>query len=135
MKFTNLDKQLEDWTYYINYRKGIKFERKRGQKLSQINGMVLVKKNLNLISVMLYLLIQIESASTFFTAKVFNVAKRGSVDNLSPQMKSKLEHYLSHILEQQFSITGIAKVNDKDVFNYTNFLSTLALIRLRVRMF
>ena len=35
-------------------------------------------------------------------------------------MKSKLESYLSHILEQQFNITAVAKVNDKDVFNYTN---------------
>ena len=122
MKFTNHDKQLDDWTYYINYRKGTKFERKRGQRkalTNKWNGVGKKESQFNFRDVVFIDLDRILPAR-FFTAKVFNVAKRSSVDNLSPQMKSKLEHYLSHILEQQFSITAIAKVNDKDVFNYTN---------------
>lgn len=122
MKFTNHDKQLDDWTYYINYRKGTKFERKRGQRkalTNKWNGVGKKESQFNFRDVVFIDLDRILPAR-FFTAKVFNVAKRSSVDNLSPQMKSKLEHYLSHILELQFSITAIAKVNDKDVFNYTN---------------
>ncbi|WP_151816932.1 ATP-dependent nuclease [Acinetobacter junii] len=122
MKFTNHDKQLEDWTYYINYRKGTKFERKRGQRkalTNKWNGVGKKESQFNFRDVVFIDLDRILPAR-FFTAKVFSVAKRSSVDNLSPQMKCKLERYLSHILEQQFSITAIAKVNDKDVFNYTN---------------
>ena len=118
MKFTNHDKQLDDWTYYINYRKGTKFERKRGQRkalTNKWNGVGKKESQFNFRDVVFIDLDRILPAR-FFTAKVFNVAKRSSVDNLSPQMKSKLEHYLSHILELQFSITAIAKVNDKDVF-------------------
>src|SRR5690606_8285831 len=122
MKLTNHDNQREDWTYYITYRKGDKQERKRGQRKTQTgkwNGIGKKESQFNFRDVVFIDLDRILPAR-FFTAKVFNVAKRSNIDNLSPQMKSKLEQYLSHILEQQFTITAIAKVNDKDVFNYTN---------------
>ena len=123
MKFTNHDKQCEDWTYHITYRKGDKLERaKRGQRKTQTgkwNGIGKKESQFSFRDVIFIDLDRILPAR-FFTAKVFNVAKRSNIDNLSPQMKSKLESYLSHILEQQFNITAVAKVNDKDVFNYTN---------------
>lgn len=123
MKFTNHDKQCEDWTYHITYRKGNKLERaKRGQRKTQTgkwNGIGKKESQFNFRDVVFIDLDRILPAR-FFTAKVFNVAKRSNVDSLSPQKKLKLESYLSYILEQQFNIKAVAKVNDKDVFNYTN---------------
>lgn len=123
MKFTNHDKQCEDWTYHITYRKGDKLERaKRGQrktKTGKWNGIGKKESQFTFRDVVFIDLDRILPAR-FFTAKVFNTAKTSSVDKLSPEMKRKLENYLSYILEQEFSIKAIAKVNDKDVFNYTN---------------
>lgn len=123
MKFTNHDKQTEDWTYHITYRKGDKLERaKRGQRKTQTskwNGIGKKESQFAFRDVVFIDLDRILPAR-FFTAKVFNTAKRSSVDKLSPVMKIKLDSYLSYILEQDFSIKAVAKVNDKDVFNYTN---------------
>ena len=123
MKFTHHDRQNEDWTYHITYRKGERLERpKRGQRKANTNkwnGIGKKESQFNFRDVVFVDLDRVLPAR-FFTAKVFTVAKRNNVDHLPPEIKSKLEQYLSYILEQQFNITAVAQVNDKAVFNYTN---------------
>ncbi|MGQ9373057.1 ATP-dependent nuclease [Acinetobacter tandoii] len=123
MKFTNHDKQVEDWTYHITYRTGTRLlPAKRGQRKADTNkwnGIGKKETQFNFRSVV-YIDLDRVLPARFFNAKVFNQAKQSIIENLEPTKKIKLEKYLSYVLEQNFNIDTVTSVNDKDVFKYTN---------------
>lgn len=123
MKFTNHDKQKNDWTYFITYRKGTKTEKpKRGQRKALTNKWNGIGKKESQFDFRQVIFIDLDRIlpARFYNAKVYNEAKKSSLDNLSNELTIKLEQYLSYILEQNFKISTMAKVNDKDVFKYIN---------------
>ncbi|GAA5187839.1 hypothetical protein GCM10023345_27440 [Acinetobacter kookii] len=123
MKFTNHDRQTEDWTYHITYRKGTRLlPSKRGQRKAETNKWNGIGKKENQFDFRSVVYIDLDRVlpARFFNAKVFNQARRGVIENLSTEKKQKLENYLSYILEQNFNIDSVARVNDKDIFRYIN---------------
>lgn len=123
MKFTNHDKQVQDWTYHITYRTGTKLlPPKRGQRKAVTNKWNGIGKKETQFSFRSVVYIDLDRVlpARFFNAKVFNQAKTSIIENLEPTKKTKLEKYLSYVLEQNFNVDAVTSVNDKDVFRYTN---------------
>lgn len=123
MKLTSHDKQTEDWTYYITYKKGNKVEKpKRGQRKALTNKWNGIGKKESQFDFRDIVFIDLDRVvpARFFNDKLFAEAKKGILENVSDKNINKIEQYLSYILEEKFTLNSLAKVNDKDVFKYKN---------------
>jgi predicted ATPase len=123
MKFTPHDKQDNDWTYYITYKRGNKIDKpKRGQRkaaTNKWNGIGKKESQFDFRDVIFIDLDRIVPAR-FFNDKIYNEAKKGVLKNISTSNKTSIEKYLSYILEENFDLNNLATINDKDIFKYKN---------------
>ncbi len=121
MKFTSHDKQKNDWTYWITYKRGKTIDKpKRGQRkalTSKWNGIGKKESQFDFRDVVFIDLDRVIPAR-FFTDKIYNEAKKGTLESISTNNFEAIENYLSYILEEKFEIKSVAKIYDKDVFKY-----------------
>lgn len=123
MKFTSHDKQDKDWTYFITYKRGKKTDNpKRGQRkaaTAKWNGIGKKESQFNFRHVIFIDLDRIVPAR-FFQNKIFIEAKNGVLTSISVKNYSKIEDYMSYILEEKFTLNSLATVNDKNIYKYKN---------------
>ena len=126
MKFTNYDQQQVDWTYYVSYRKGDRFERKRGQrkyaskkwngvakKESQIGTPVNGRNNGR--KVYFIDLDRIVPARKLSLSTYRNARN----NNINP-LQNVIIEYVSYVLERIYNV-GVLYANvDNEVFGYEN---------------
>ncbi|TAE83231.1 MAG: hypothetical protein EAY81_08585 [Bacteroidetes bacterium] len=121
MKFTSHDKQKNDWTYWITYKRGKTIDKpKRGQRkalTSKWNGIGKRESQFDFRDVVFIDLDRVIPAR-FFTDKIYNEAKKGTLESISMNNFKTIENYLSYVLEEDFEIKNVAKIYDKDVFKY-----------------
>lgn len=123
MKLTAHDKQTQDWTYYITYKRGGKIDKpRRGQRKALTNKWNGIGKKESQFDFRDVVFIDLDRVipARFFTDKLFNEAKKGVLGKISESNIDKIEQYLSYVLEENFKLSSLAKVNDKDVFKYKN---------------
>ena len=123
MKFTPHDKQDKDWTYFITYKRGKKIDKpKRGQRkatTAKWNGIGKKESQFDFRDAIFIDLDRIVPAR-FFQDKIFIQAKNGALTSISEKNYSKIEEYMSYILEETFILNSLATVNDKNIYKYKN---------------
>ncbi|MFY9164403.1 AAA family ATPase [Aquirufa antheringensis] len=122
MQFTGQDKQTKDWTYYITYKIGTKEEVKKGQRSATTkkwNGIGKKETQFKNRQVTFLDLSRVFPARNFGKV-LFNKSQKAIITNISNSNFSKIEEYLSFILEEKFTLKKIASHQDKDIFKYSN---------------
>ncbi len=137
MKFTSHDKQKNDWTYWITYKRGKTIDKpKRGQRkalTSKWNGIGKKESQFDFRDVVFIDLDRVIPAR-FFTDKIYNEAKKGTLESISTNNFEAIENYLSYILEEKFEIKSVAKIYDKDVFKYKSKYEYSSFNSAKVKM-
>lgn len=122
MQFTKHDKQVLDWTYYITYKRGKKEEIKRGQRKAltkKWNGIGKKESQFTNRQVIFLDLDRILPARNFGKT-IFVKAQHAIITNISTNNVSRIEKYLSYVLEEDFKLKKITGHLDKDIFKYSN---------------
>ncbi|MBS7788322.1 AAA family ATPase [Flavobacterium sp. CYK-55] len=120
MQFTDHDKQTRDWTYFITYKWGKKIETKRGQrkaKTKKWNGIGKKESQFFNRQVFFIDLDRILPARNF-ARTIFHRAKKSTSREISPINATRIENYLSYVLEEKFTLNRLADHLDKDIFKY-----------------
>jgi predicted ATPase len=122
MRFTQYDKQLIDWTYWIKYKQGQRDIEKRGQRKAltkKWNGVAKKESQIHDRQVIFVDLDRIAPVrnSTF---RLFQLARQAELSEISQHKKEKVFSYISYILEERFEVKKIVQFIDKDVFQYIN---------------
>lgn len=121
MQFTNHDKQIRDWTYFISYKWGKKIETKRGQRKANTrkwNGIGKKESQFTDRQVLFIDLDRILPARNF-SKSIFTKAKKSTSTSISVVNATRIENYLSYILEEKFKLNKLAAHLDKDIFKYS----------------
>lgn len=129
MRFTKFDWQDQDWTYYVDYKEGTRIiQDKRGQRKYLTNKWNGVAKKESQIGTPTFnrpnggrsvILIDLErilpgrGLSTSFYNKIRNVVTSIPFSQIK-------NDYLSHVLEQSYSVNSILKSADKEMLGYSN---------------
>lgn len=122
MQFTSQDIQTNDWTYFITYKLGRKEETKKGQRKATTkkwNGIGKKESQFKNRQVIFLDLDRISPARNFGRV-IFNKSQRAAATSISATNVSRIEKYLSYILEESFSLNKLASHLDKDIFKYRN---------------
>lgn len=122
MHFTNHDKQVQDWTYYITYKTGAKIERKRGQRKARTKKWNGIGKKESQITERQVTFIDLERIlpARNFGKVIFNKAKKALTTKISISNVQRIENFVSYVLEEDFKLFKLADHLDKDVFKYTS---------------
>lgn len=122
MRFTQYDKQTEDWTYFLEYRQGDKIVSKRGQRKAETNKWNGVAKKESQITDRQVVSIDLERIDPARNASIrlFHLAKLSTLADVSYRKKKEIFEYLSYILEEDFEIMKIVQHLDRDVFKFKN---------------
>ncbi|MBD8387427.1 AAA family ATPase [Dysgonomonas sp. BGC7] len=122
MRFTKYDKQLSDWSYWLEYRIGTKIEKKRGQRKAATNKWNGIAKKESQIKDRQVIFIDLDRISPIRNSAqhLYTLAKQAPLSDISITNKQKVFDYLSYILEENFEINKIVQFTDKDVFRYKN---------------
>lgn len=106
MRFTQYDRQTEDWTYYLEYRQGDKVIPKRGQRKAETNKWNGVAKKESQITDRQVVSIDLERIDPARNASIrlFHLAKLSNLAEVSSKKKKEILNYLSYILEEDFEI-------------------------------
>lgn len=119
MQFTNQDKQKNDWTYYITYKLGNKEITKRGQRKADTKKWNGIGKKENQFKERQVIFIDLDR---IYPARNFGrtIYSKSLNATLTHTDFSRVEKYLSYILEESVSLNKIASHLDKDIFKYSN---------------
>jgi predicted ATPase len=121
MQFTTHDKQVRDWTYFITYKWGRKIETKRGQRKAATkkwNGIGKKESQFKTRQVFFIDLDRILPARSFARA-IYHRAKSSTSSVISSTNTTRIEKYMSYVLEEKFSLNKLAQHLDKDIFKYS----------------
>lgn len=122
MRFTQYDKQKEDWIYFLEYKQGTRTLPKKGQRKAATNKWNGVAKKESQIHDRQVLLIDLERIYPARNASVrlFNLAKQSSLADISSHKKREIFFYLSYVLEEDCEISRVVQHLDHDVFRFKN---------------
>lgn len=127
MRFTKFDKQIQDWTYYVDYREGARsIINKRGQRkylTNKWNGVAKKESQIgtptqhkpdggrSVILIDLERIVPGRGVSSSFYNKIKNT-------EVSTELSSIKIDYLSYVLEVVYEVGSILKSSDKEVFEF-----------------
>jgi predicted ATPase len=122
MKFTQHDRQVVNWEYFITYKTGKKIQTKSGTRRQSTKKWSGIGKKESQFKMRQVVFIDLDRVvpARFYNDKIYSLSKGGALSAISTSKVSKIELYMSFILEEKFEIKKIAEHLDKDVFKYEN---------------